>query len=156
MLRRMIGPILTGAGVLILAASLLANVIGRFPIGQSLGFGRDPGFGIQQTTGTIIGVAVLMLGIWFWRRGAEAKFGSVRYAIAALAFAVVIGGPIYVVANRSLRPSAGVWVCVEVESVPSGAGGAGQKRVEYGVRIANKGMSRVYVDSVVLLAFRDS
>ncbi len=156
MLQRMIGPILTAAGVLILAASLLANVIGGFPIGESLGFGRDPGFGAQQTTGTIIGVAVLMIGIWLWRRGAEAKFGSVLYAIAALAFAVVIGGPIYVVANRGLEQSAAVEACVEVETVPSSAEGAGQKLVNYGVRIANTGKSRVYVDSVVLMAFRDT
>ncbi len=76
--------------------------------------------------------------------------------IAALALLPVIGGPIYVLANRSLRPSAVVEVCVEVESVPSSAGGAGQKRVKYGVRIANTGKSRGDVDSVVLKAFRDS
>ncbi len=156
MLQRMIGPILTGAGVLILAASLLANVIGQFPIGETLGLGRDPGFGPQQTTGTIVGVVVLIGGVWLWRRGAESKFGSVRYVIALLAFAVVIGGPIYAVANRGLRQYAAVVACVEVETVPSSAEGAGQKLVNYGVRITSTGESRVYVDSVVLIAFRDS
>ena len=75
-------------------------------------------------------------------------------AIAALVLVIVIGVPI--VANRQLRPSAVVEVCVEVEAVPSSAGGVGQKRVTYGVRIANVGRSRFTVDSVVLLARRDS
>jgi hypothetical protein len=154
MLHRMTGPILTGAGVLILAASLLADVIWRFPIGQSLGFGHNPGVGLRQTAGTIIGVALLMFGIWFWRRGAKAKYASVRYAIAALVLAVVIGAP--VVTNRYLRQAAAVEVCVEVETVPSSAGGAGQKRVTYGVRIVNTGRSRLQVDSVVLVALSDS
>ncbi len=149
------GAIVLG-GLLILSASLLANVLGLLPAVASLGIGQDPGFGRQQILGTIVGLGGLVVGVWLWRRAAEAKFRSVHYAIAALALAVVIGGPIYVVGNRSLRPSAEVWVCVEVESVPSSAGGTGQKRVEYGVRIANTGASRVYVDSVVLLAFRDS
>ncbi|MEJ2312443.1 MAG: hypothetical protein P8Y10_08515 [Gemmatimonadales bacterium] len=156
MLQRLIGPILTAAGAMILAASLLANVIGRFGIGRSLGVGQDPGFGSQQALGTIIGLGVLVVGVWLWRRGGEAKYRSARYAVAASAFAVVIGGPLYVVANRVLLPSAAVEACVEVEAVPRSAGGVGQKRVNYGVGIANTGRSNIYVDSVVLMAYRDS
>ena len=155
MYRLAAGALVLG-GLLILLASLLANVLGLLPAVASLGIGNDPGFGSQQILGTIVGLVGLVVGVWLWRRAAEAKFSSVHYAIGALALAVVIGAPVYVVGNRSLRPSAEVWVCVEVESVPSGAGGTGQKRVEHGVRIANTGVSRVYVDSVVLLAFRDS
>ncbi len=154
MIQRKIGPVLTGAGVLILAASVLADVIWRFPIGQSLGIGRNPGVGLLQTTVTIVGVAVLIFGIWLWRWGPESKSWSVRHAIAAFAIGVVIGAPI--VANRYLRRSAAVEVCVEVESVPTSAGGVGQKRVTYGVRIVSMGRSELQVDSVVLLALRDS
>lgn len=153
MLQRITGPILTGAGVLILAASLLADVIWRFPIGKSLGLGHNPGVGLQQMAGTIIGVVALMLGIWIWRRGA-APNGSARFAIAALVFAVVIGAPM--VTNKYLRQTASVEVCVEVEPVPRSAGGAGQKRVTYGVRIANTGRSTIHVDSVVMVALSDS
>ena len=156
MLQRVIGPVLAAAGVLILAASLLANVIGRFPIGRALGIGSDPGFGSQQTMGTILGAAVLLLGIWLWRQRAEAKYATLRYTIAALVIVALIGGPMFVVANRSLRKSADVGTCVEVESVPSSAGDSGPRLVRYGVRIANTGKSRVYVDSVVLMALRDS
>ena len=154
MLQRMTGPIFSSAGVLILAASLLGDVIWRFPIGQSLGIGRSPGLGLLQTTGTIIGVAVLIFGIWLWRRGPESRSWSLRYVIAALVLAVVIGAPI--VTNRYLRKAAAVEVCVEIEAVPSSSGGVGQKRVTYGVRIANVGRSRFHVDSVVLVALSDS
>ncbi len=143
-------------GLLILLVSLLANVLGQLPAAASLGIGLDPGFGSQQTLGTIVGFVVLVVGVWLWRQGADAKFRSVRYAIAALAFAVVIGWPIYAVASRGLQQSAAVEACVEVGTVPSSAGGAGQKRVNYGVRLTNTGKSTVYVDSVVLLALRDS
>jgi hypothetical protein len=143
-------------GLLILSVSLLANVLGQFSIFAGLGIGGDPGFGPQQALGTIIGFVVLVVGVWLWRQGAQAKFRSVRYAIASLAFAVMIGGPIYVVASRVLQQSAAVETCVEVATVPSSAEGAGQKRVGYGVRIVNTGQSTLYVDSVVLMAFRDT
>jgi hypothetical protein len=156
MLQKMLGPVLVAGGVLIIAVSLLANVIGRFPIGQSLGLGHDPGFGTQQTIGTIVGAAVFIVGIWVWRQRAQAKFATVRFVIAALAVLTMIGGPIFLAANRGLRQSAVVEVCVEVQSVPTSAGGAGQKRVNYGVRITNIGKPRVYLDSVVLLALRNS
>ena len=156
MSNRLAASVLVLGGLLILSVSLLANVLGQFSIFADLGIGGDPGFGAQQTLGTILGLFVLVVGVWLWRQGAEAKFRSVRYAIAALAFAVVIGGPIYVVAKGVLRQSAAVEVCVEIETVPSSAEGAGQRRVDYGVRIANTGQSTLYVDSVVLMAFRDS
>ena len=156
MSNRLAAGALVLGGLLILSVSLLANVLGQLSIFARLGIGGDPGFGAQQTLGTILGLFVLVVGVWLWRQGAEAKFRSVRYAIAALAFAVVIGGPIYVVTSGGLRASAAVEACVEVETVPSSAEGAGQKRVSYGVRIANTGKSRVYVDSVVLIAVRDS
>ncbi len=40
-------------GIGLLAASLLADVIG---------IGDDPGFGLQQTTGTIVGVIITAVG----------------------------------------------------------------------------------------------
>ncbi len=156
MSNRLAAGALVLGGLLILSVSLLANVLGQLSIFAGLGIGGDPGFGPQQALGTILGLVVLVVGVWLWRQGAQAKFRSVRYAAAALAFAVAIGGPIYVVANGVLQPSAAVEACVEVESVPSSAEGAGQKRVDYGVRIVNTGKSRVYVDSVVLMAFRDT
>lgn len=156
MSNRLAAGALALGGLLILSVSLLANVLGQLSIFAGLGIGGDPGFGPQQALGTILGLVVLVVGVWLWRQGAQAQFRSVRYAAAALAFAVAIGGPIYVVANRVLQPSAAVEACVEVESVPSSAEGAGQKRVDYGVRIVNTGQSRVYVDSVVLMAFRDT
>ncbi len=156
MSNRLAAGALVLGGLLILSVSLLANVLGQLSIFARLGIGGDPGFGSQQALGTILGLVVLVVGVWLWRQGAQAKFRSVRYAAAALAFAVAIGGPIYVVANRVLQPSAVVEACVEVASVPSSAEGAGQKRVDYGVRIANTGQSTLYVDSVVLMAFRDS
>ena len=143
-------------GLLILLVSLLADVLGPLSVGARLGIGQNPGFGSRQTLGTIVGLVVLVVGVWLWRHGAEAKFRSVHYAIAALAFAVMIGGPIYLVAKRGLLQSAYVETCVEVEAGPSAAEGAGQTRVNYGVRIVNTGKSRVYVDSVVLIAVRDS
>jgi hypothetical protein len=154
--RRLAAGALVLGGLLILLVSLLANVLGQLSVAVRLGIGQDPGFGSEQTLGTIVGLVGLVVGVWLWRQGAEAKFGTARFVIAALAFLAVIGGPIFVVANRSLRQSTVVEVCVEVDSVPRSAGGAGQRRVNYGVRIANPGKSRVYVDSVVLMAFRDS
>jgi hypothetical protein len=156
MFNRLAAGALVLGGLLILFVSLLANVLGPLSVAARLGIGQDPGFGIQQTLGAIVGLVGLVVGVWLWRQGAEARFGTVRFVIAGLALLAVIGGPIFLVANRSLRPSAVVEACVEVESVPSSAGGAGQKRVKYGVRIANTGKSRFYVDSVVLKALRDS
>ena len=49
------GPcILATIGVVILAGSLLADVIG---------IGNDQGFGKQQTVGTVVGVLVMFLGL---------------------------------------------------------------------------------------------
>ncbi len=96
MSNRLAAGALVLGGLLILLVSLLADVIAR------LGIGLHEGFGPAQTLGTIVGLLVLVVGVWLWRKGAEAKFRSVRYAIAALAFAVVIGGPIYVVASGEL------------------------------------------------------
>jgi hypothetical protein len=150
MFQRLIGPFLTAGGGLILAVSLLANLIGKFPLARSLGIGGDAGFGVQQTAGVFLGVAVLAVGIWLWRRPSAGKSAAVRYLSATLAFAIVIGGPLYVMlkaANASLRP---------LPWVPSSAGSAGRKRLDYGVRITNTGSVSVQVDSIWLRAFRDT
>ena len=47
-------------GIGLLAASLLADVIG---------IGDDPGFGNQQTMGTIAAVAIMAIGFFLMRRG---------------------------------------------------------------------------------------
>ena len=159
MFQRLIGPILTAAGGLILAVSLLANLIGQFALARSLGIGGDAGFGVQQTAGVFLGVAVLAVGIWLWRWPSAGKSAAVRYLSATLAFAVVIGGPLYVMlkaANASLRPLPWVEPCVEVKAVPSSAGSAGHMRLDYGVRITNTGRVAIQVDSIWLTAFRDT
>ena len=46
-------------GIGLLAASLLADVIG---------IGDDPGFGNQQTIGTIVGVAIMAVGLFLTLR----------------------------------------------------------------------------------------
>ena len=48
--------ILLLVGIGLLVASLLANVIG---------IGDDPGFGTQQTLGTIAGVIIAAVGLFF-------------------------------------------------------------------------------------------
>jgi hypothetical protein len=55
-------------GLLILLVSLMANVLGQFSVFASLGIGRQPGFGSRQTLGTIVGLVVLVAGVWSWRR----------------------------------------------------------------------------------------
>ena len=159
MFQRLIGPILTAAGVLIFAVSLLANMIGQFALARSLGIGGDAGFGVQQTAGVFLGVAVLAVGIWLWRWPSAGKSAAVRYLSATLAFAIVIGGPLYVMlkaANASLRPLFWVEPCVGVKAVPSSAGSAGHMRLDYGVRVTNTGRVAVRVDSIWLRAFRDT
>ena len=51
--------IIIGTGLL--AASLLADVIG---------IGDDPGFGMQQTMGTVAGVVIVFLGLVAMRKAA--------------------------------------------------------------------------------------
>lgn len=46
--------IITIIGVGLLAASLFADVIG---------IGDDPGFGKQQTTGTVVGALIMLVGL---------------------------------------------------------------------------------------------
>jgi hypothetical protein len=58
--RKMAGIIVI-IGVGLLAASLLADVIG---------IGDDPGFGMQQTMGTIAGVVIVFLGLMVMRKAA--------------------------------------------------------------------------------------
>jgi hypothetical protein len=157
MFQRLIGPILTAAGGLLLAASVLTDVIGQFALARSLGVGGDPGLGVEQTAGTILGVAVLFVGIWLWRRPSGSK--TVRYLSASLAIAIIIGGPLYVIlksVNRSLTPLALVEPCVQVRAVPTSAGSAGHKRLDYGVQITNTGRVAVRVDSISLKAFHDT
>jgi hypothetical protein len=57
--KKVIGIILLFLGVIGLFISLFANLIDIGPIGQS------PGFGLQQTIGTIIGVAFIVFGLLF-------------------------------------------------------------------------------------------
>ena len=47
-------------GALMLLASLTADITG---------LGDDVGFGPQQTTGTIVGVVVLAIGAYLYRKG---------------------------------------------------------------------------------------
>ena len=52
--------IIIGIGIGLLAASLLAN-----------SFGGDPGFRPQQTAGTITGVVIAGVGLFFWRKAKD-------------------------------------------------------------------------------------
>jgi len=54
--------IIIGIGIGFLAVSLLADVIG---------IGDDPGFGLQQTTGTIAGVVIAGVGLFLWRKAKD-------------------------------------------------------------------------------------
>lgn len=47
-------------GAILLLASLLADVIG---------IGDDPGFGRQQTMGTVAGIVVLVIGAYLYKQG---------------------------------------------------------------------------------------
>ncbi len=67
MSNRLAAGALVLSGLLILLVSLLANVLGQLPAAASLGIGRDPGFGLQQTLGTIVGLVVVVVGVWLWR-----------------------------------------------------------------------------------------
>jgi len=58
---RQMAGIIVILGVGLLAASLLADVIG---------IGDDPGFGMQQTMGTIAGVVIVVLGLVVMRKAA--------------------------------------------------------------------------------------
>jgi len=154
MLQGVIGRVLAAAGVLIVLASVLADVIGQLPFAAGLGVGRDPGFGGQQVTGAILGVAVLAVGIWLWRKPGAGKSVAARYLLAALAAAVVVAGPIYMATQSGRQPWAQVESCVQAKPVPGSA--SGQRRVTHEVRITNPGKKAVYVDSMFLEAFRDT
>jgi hypothetical protein len=54
--RRIAGIIILVLGVIGLIISLFANMIAIGPLG------RDPGFGMQQITGTILGVIFIAVG----------------------------------------------------------------------------------------------
>ena len=58
--RKMAGIIVI-IGIGLLAASLLADIIG---------IGDDPGFGMQQTMGAIAGVVIVLLGLVVMRKAA--------------------------------------------------------------------------------------
>jgi hypothetical protein len=159
MFQRSIGPILTVVGAMILAASLAANVIGQFALARALGIGGDPGFGTEQTAGALLGVVVVLVGIWLWVRPGAAESSTGRYLAVILAVAIVIGGPLYLmlkITDAFLRPLAGVQPCVEVRPVPSSAGSTGHKRLSYGIRLANAGKVAIRVDSMWLRAYRDT
>jgi len=49
-------------GIGLLATSLLADVIG---------LGNNTGFGPKQTTGTIVGVVIAGVGLFFWRKAKD-------------------------------------------------------------------------------------
>ena len=59
---KQIAGIIVIIGVGLLAASLLADVIG---------IGDDPGFGKQQTMGTIAGVVIMGLGLGVAKKAAK-------------------------------------------------------------------------------------
>lgn len=50
--------VVAALGALILLASLTADMTG---------LGDDPGFGKQQTIGTVVGVVVLVIGLYLYR-----------------------------------------------------------------------------------------
>ena len=53
------GFVMAAVGLVVGVVSLLADVIG---------LGEDPGFGVRQTTGTIVGFVLLVIGIWLWKQ----------------------------------------------------------------------------------------
>jgi hypothetical protein len=61
MTQRQLAGIIVLIGIGLLAASLLADVIG---------IGDDPGFGSQQTMGTIAGVIIAFVGLTVIRKAA--------------------------------------------------------------------------------------
>ena len=153
MARRLIGPLLVAAGILMLCVSLFANILGRYPLGYRLGLGHDPGFGAQQLAGTVLGAAVLVFGAWIWTR---ARSGWAARAGSVIATLLVIGGLVYVVGEAAPRPEYLVEACAEANPVPLSAAGAGHVRVDYGARITNLGPILLTVDSIVVRAHRDS
>ena len=54
--RKIAGIVILILGVIGLLVSLLANVIAVGPLG------RDPGFGMQQISGTVLGVVFIIVG----------------------------------------------------------------------------------------------
>ncbi len=70
MYNRLAAGALVLGGLLLLFVSLLANVLGQLPVAARLGIGKDPGFGSQQTLGTIVGLVVLVVGVWISRKSA--------------------------------------------------------------------------------------
>ena len=59
--------ILLVVGIGLLGASLLAD---------GIGIGDDPGFGLQQTMGSIAGVVITVVGVFLLRRSGEGEKGE--------------------------------------------------------------------------------
>jgi hypothetical protein len=51
--------LVVGLGVLVALISVLADV---------LGIGREPGFGYKQGAGLVVGIALIIAGVWWKRR----------------------------------------------------------------------------------------
>ena len=68
MSKKLLSLALIAVGLLAGLVSLLADLIGplQLPV-VGLTVGEDPGFGSQQTAGTIIGLLLLLTGIGLWR-----------------------------------------------------------------------------------------
>ena len=154
MLQRLLGPILTLVGALLLLASLLADAIGGLPFAAGLGVGRDPGFGGQQVAGALIGVAMLAAGIWLWSRPGAGQSLTARFFLAVVAVAAVIGGAVSMVGESGRQPWVQVESCVQAAPVPGSE--EGNYRVTHHIRLTNPGKATLYVDSLVLEAFRDT
>jgi protein-S-isoprenylcysteine O-methyltransferase Ste14 len=57
--RALMGNLVLGLGVLVILVSALADV---------LRIGGEPGFGYEQGVGVLVGIALIIAGIWWKRR----------------------------------------------------------------------------------------
>ncbi len=93
MSKKLLSLALIAVGLLAALVSLLADSIGplQLPV-VGLTVGEDPGFGSQQTAGTIIGLLLLLTGIGLWRdwlkmsRGLGAMFALGLLVVVFVAF----------------------------------------------------------------------
>jgi hypothetical protein len=63
------GHVCAAAGLILIIVSLLADVVG---VGQS------EGFGLKQTSGVILGIVILALGIRLWKRELTVSAGRMQ------------------------------------------------------------------------------
>jgi hypothetical protein len=138
-----------------IAASVSADALGRLPVAEGLGVGRDPGFGAQQTAGLLLGLVLLVVGVWLWRQHSRETWNAGSYVLAAAAIVVILLGPAYLILDAAFQPREQVELCVDVKPAPVETN-VGQHRVHYTARIRNVGRVQIHVDSVVMSALRDT